>query len=336
MIKIVVVKMKTESKNSSLETIYQSENGALEIRLDGKNETIWANLNQIAMLFGKDKSVISRHIKNIFETKELEERETVAFFATVQMEGEKVVSRNIAFYNLDLVLSVGYRVNSKNATKFRQWATRTLKQYIVKGWSINRDKIKENYDEFLRAIEDLKKVLPSDKKLIENDNIIELIKIFANTWFSLDAYDKNTLSSIGKTKEEIMLTGNDLENDLNSLKKALINKNEATELFATEREKDNLKGIFGNIMQTFMGKDVYKTAEEKAVNLLYFIVKNHPFIDGNKRSGAYSFIWFLRKNKILDINKINPQALTAITILIAESNPKDREKIIKLILQLLR
>lgn len=333
MIKIVVVKMKIESKNSSLETIYQSENGALEIRLDDKNETIWANLNQIAMLFGKDKSVISRHIKNIFETKELEEREVVAFFATTARDGK---TYSVEYFNLDLVLSVGYRVNSKNATKFRQWATRTLKQYIVKGWTINRDKIKENYDEFLRAIEDLKKVLPSDKKLIENDNIIELIKIFANTWFSLDAYDKNTLSSIGKTKEEIMLTGNDLENDLNSLKKALINKNEATELFATEREKDNLKGIFGNIMQTFMGKDVYKTAEEKAVNLLYFIVKNHPFIDGNKRSGAYSFIWFLRKNKILDINKINPQALTAITILIAESDPKDREKIIKLILQLLR
>jgi len=159
-------------KIENLETIYQGENGALEIRLDGKNETIWANLNQIAVLFCKDKSVISRHIKNIFETKELEERETVAFFATVQMEGEKTVSRNITFYNLDLVLSVGYRVNSKNATKFRQWATKTLKQHIIKGWTINREKIQENYDEFLKVIEDLKGILPADKKLIENDNII--------------------------------------------------------------------------------------------------------------------------------------------------------------------
>lgn len=324
---------KVENK---LEAIYQAENGSLNIRLDNKNDTIWANLNQISTLFGKDKSVISRHIKNIFDSNELEERETVAFFATVQMEGEKTVSRNIVFYNLDLILSVGYRVNSKNATKFRQWATKTLKQHITKGWTINRDKIQENYNEFLKAIEDLKGILPTDKSLIENDNIIELIKTFASTWFSLDAYDKDILPNIGQTKEEIMLTANDLENDLKLLKNSLINEEKATEFFANERQKESLKGIFGNVMQTFMGEDVYKTVEEKAVNLLYFVVKNHPFIDGNKRSGAYSFVWFLRKNKILDTNKINPQALTTITILIAESNPKDREKIIKLVLQLLR
>ena len=314
--------------------IYQTESGGLELSIDNKKDTIWANLNQISKLFDKDKSVISRHIKNVFESKELNERETVAFFATVQKEGSKYVERNIAYYNLDLILSVGYRVNSKQATKFRQWATKILKSYMTDGYVINNNRIKENYDNFLKAIEDIK-LLVTDNSSLKNNDIIELIKTFANTWLSLDKYDKDVLPTTGNIEKDTKITAKNFEKDLEIFKNELIKKNEATEFFATERVNGNLENIFCNVFQSFDGIDVYKTLEEKASNLLYFMIKNHPFIDGNKRSGAYSFIWFLRKNNILNINKINPQTLTILTILIAESNPKDKEKMIGLILQIL-
>lgn len=316
------------------ELIYQTETGSLEIKIDNQKETIWLNLNQISALFNKDKSVISRHLKNIFESGELNEEETVAFFATVQKEGKKTVERNICYYNLDVVLSVGYRVNSKNATKFRQWATSVLHKYIVNGYTINENKIKENYNNFIDAIQNIKALLPEEK--ISNNDVLELIQTYANTWFSLDAYDKDNLANNGNTKEYVELTSDDLLKSINELKKELIKKGEATELFATEREKNNIKNIFGNIMQSFGGIDLYPTVEEKASNLLYFMIKNHPFVDGNKRSAAYSFIWFLQQNNILNLNKITPETLTTLTLLIAESNPIDKNKIIKLILQLLK
>ena len=314
--------------------IYQTESGGLELSVDNGKNTIWANLNQISKLFDKDKSVISRHIKNVFESKELKERETVAFFATVQKEGNKYVERNIAYYNLDLILSVGYRVNSKQATKFRQWATKILKSYMTDGYAINNNRIKKNYDNFLKAIEDIK-LLVADNSSLKNNDIIELIKTFANTWLSLDKYDKDVLPTTGNIEKDTKITAKNFEKDLEIFKNELIKKNEATKLFATERVNGNLENIFCNVFQSFGGVDVYKTLEEKASNLLYFMIKNHPFIDGNKRSGAYSFIWFLKKNNILNINKINPQTLTILTILIAESNPKDKEKMIGLILQIL-
>ena len=314
--------------------IYQTESGGLELSVDNGKNTIWANLNQISKLFDKDKSVISRHIKNVFESKELNERETVAFFATVQKEGNKYVERNIAYYNLDLILSVGYRVNSKQATKFRQWATKILKSYMTDGYAINNNRIKKNYDNFLKAIEDIK-LLVADNSSLKNNDIIELIKTFANTWLSLDKYDKDVLPTTGNIEKDTKITAKNFEKDLEIFKNELIKKNEATEFFATERVNGNLESIFCNVFQSFGGVDVYKTLEEKASNLLYFMIKNHPFVDGNKRSGAYSFIWFLKNNNILNINKINPQTLTILTILIAESNPKDKEKMIGLILQLL-
>ena len=311
--------------------IYQTESGGLELSIDNKKDTIWANLNQISKLFDKDKSVISRHIKNVFESNELKEREVVAFFATTASDGK---TYNVQYYNLDLILSVGYRVNSKQATKFRQWATKILKSYMTDGYAINNNRIKKNYDNFLKAIEDIK-LLVADNSSLKNDDIIELIKTFANTWLSLDKYDKDVLPTTGNIEKDTKITAKNFEKDLKILKKELMAKNEATELFATERKNGNLESIFCNIFQSFGGVDVYKTLEEKASNLLYFMIKNHPFVDGNKRSGAYSFIWFLKKNNILNINKINPQTLTILTILIAESNPKDKEKMIGLILQIL-
>ena len=205
---------------------------------------------------------------------------------------------------------------------------------MTDGYAINNNRIKKNYDNFLKAIEDIK-LLVADNSSLKNNDIIELIKTFANTWSSLDKYDKDVLPTTGNIEKDTKITAKNFEKDLKILKNELIAKNEATELFATEREKGSLESIFCNIFQSFDGIDVYKTLEEKASNLLYFMIKNHPFIDGNKRSGAYSFIWFLRKNNILNINKINPQTLTILTILIAESNPKDKEKMIGLILQIL-
>ena len=241
---------------------------------------------------------------------------------------------NVQYYNLDLILSVGYRVNSKQATKFRQWATKILKSYMTDGYAINNNRIKKNYDNFLKAIEDIK-LLVTDNSSLKNNDIIELIKTFANTWLSLDKYDKDVLPTTGNIEKDTKITAKNFEKDLEIFKNELIKKNEATEFFATERVNGNLESIFCNVFQSFGGVDVYKTLEEKASNLLYFMIKNHPFVDGNKRSGAYSFIWFLKNNNILNINKINPQTLTILTILIAESNPKDKEKMIGLILQIL-
>lgn len=313
--------------------IFQTNNGSLELKTDSDIETIWANLDQISQLFNRDKSVISRHIKNIFKEEELDKNSTVAFFATVQKEGKRIINRNIEHFNLDLILSVGYRVNSKIATQFRQWATQTLKQHITKGFTINESRIQQNKDLFLKTIEDLK-ILTENISKIDSKNLLSLIESFSNTWFSLDKYDKNVFPTIG-TKQELLINATDLLNDLFVLKSELIQKNEASELFAQEKLQGSLQGILGNVYQTIFGQDAYETIEEKAAHLLYFIIKNHPFNDGNKRSGAFAFIWFLKKAEIHFEQKINPAALTALTLLIAESNPTEKDKMIGIVLLLL-
>jgi death-on-curing family protein len=313
--------------------IFQTNNGSLELKTDSDIETIWANLDQISQLFNRDKSVISRHIKNIFKEEELDKNSTVAFFATVQKEGKRIINRNIEHFNLDLILSVGYRVNSKIATQFRQWATQTLKQHITKGFTINESRIQHNKDLFLKTIEDLK-ILTENISQIDSKDLLSLIESFSNTWFSLDKYDKSVFPTIG-TKQELLINATDLLNDLFVLKGELIQKNEASELFAQEKLQGSLQGILGNVYQTIFGQDAYETIEEKAAHLLYFIIKNHPFNDGNKRSGAFAFIWFLKKAEIQFEQKINPAALTALTLLIAESNPTEKEKMIGIVLLLL-
>ena len=313
--------------------IFQTNNGSLELKTDSDIETIWANLDQISQLFNRDKSVISRHIKNIFKEEELDKNSTVAFFATVQKEGKRIINRNIEHFNLDLILSVGYRVNSKIATQFRQWATQTLKQHITKGFTINESRIQHNKDLFLKTIEDLK-ILTENISKIDSKDLLSLIESFSNTWFSLDKYDKSVFPTIG-TKQELLINATDLLNDLFVLKSELIQKNEASELFAQEKLQGSLQGILGNVYQTIFGQDAYETIEEKAAHLLYFIIKNHPFNDGNKRSGAFAFIWFLKKAEIQFEQKINPAALTALTLLIAESNPTEKDKMIGIVLLLL-
>lgn len=330
---------KTITQKPNLSTskalIYQGKDGAIELKLDNKNENIIANINQIAELFGRDKSVISRHIKNIYNSSELKEEATVAKIATVQKEGHREVIRDIEYYNLDMILSVGYRVDSNRATKFRIWATKILKDYVLQGYAIDKKQVAKNYSQFLEAIENIKTLLPADQK-IDNRDVLNLIAAFAETWLSLDAYDKDQLANIGKTKKSVSLTAKELEGAIVELKKELLKKGEATAIFAKEREAENVVGIFGNVMQSFGGAALYPSLEEKAAHLLYFMVKNHPFVDGNKRCGAFAFVWFLKKCNLLDQSKISPQALTALTLLIAESDPKQKDKMVKLVLQMLR
>lgn len=301
--------MKKEWKNEKF-LVYQTKSGAMELRADVSRETVWANRMQMAKIFGVNPQAISKHIKNIYKEKELQKKTTSSKMELVQMESGRRVKRFVDIYNLDVLIAVGYRISSVIGTKFRQWATKTLHNYIADGYVINKNRIAKNYQQFLTAVDNLKHILP-DGSAIDTENVLELVNMFASTWFSLEAYDKDSLATKGVTKKKVNLTAEKLRESLLKLKQILIEKGEASELFGLERAKDNISGIVGNIMQTFDGKELYATVEEKSAHLLYFMVKDHPFPDGNKRSGAYSFIWFLRQARILNIKKITPPALTA-------------------------
>ena len=313
--------------------IYQTNDNQTQIEVNFDGDTVWLNRQQIAQLFDRDIKTIGKHINNVFTDKELDKNSTVAKIATVQKEGTRLIERSIDFYNLDVIISIGYRVKSIRGVQFRQWATSRLKDYLIKGFSINKTRIQQNKALFLKTIEDLK-ILTQNTSIIETGDLLSLIEIFSNTWFSLDKYDKSIFPTIG-TKQELLVNASDLLHDIQLLKQKLIQNKEATELFAQEKQKGSLQGILGNIYQTIFGQDAYETIEEKAAHLLYFIVKNHPFNDGNKRSGAFTFIWYLRKAGISFESKINPAALTALTLLIAESNPAEKDKMIGIVLLLL-
>ncbi|MEI8320660.1 MAG: virulence protein RhuM/Fic/DOC family protein [Alphaproteobacteria bacterium] len=314
-------------KTKSSLVVYQSKNGALELKTDSQYNTIWLTQEQLASLFDVQRQAISKHLGNIFSSGELNENSVCSKMEHTAKDGK---TYKVNHYNLDAALSVGYRVNSKSATHFRQWATKTLRNHIVEGYTINRDRIKENYEQFMKAIADVKSLLPSASP-VDNVSILELISLFADTWISLDAYDRDQLSITGITKKKVSLTSDKLDKALQKLKYALVQKGEATELFGAERTKNSIEGIVGNVMQSVGDQDVYPSIEEKAAHLLYFIVKNHPFLDGNKRSGAYAFIWFLQQAKVLDRSRITPPALTALTLLIAQSDAKDKNKMVALV-----
>ena len=317
------------SKNQII--IYQSKTGAIELKGDIVKDTIWATQAQIADIFDSERSVITKHIRNILKDKELDSNSVCAKFAHTASDGK---TYQVQMYNLDIILAVGYRANSSRAITFRQWATKTLREHIVNGYTINRNRIKNNYSEFMQAVENIKILLPQNGIMNQMD-VLELVSAFSATWLSLDAYDKDKLVTSGSTKRSVNITAEQLTQALRDFKVILMKKGVATELFGIERERQNVEGIIGNVMQSFGGKSLYPTIEEKAVHLLYFMVKDHPFIDGNKRNGAYAFIWFLKKTGVFNINTITPATLTALTLLVAESEPKNKERMIKLILQLL-
>ncbi len=312
--------------------IYQAKNGAIELRGDFSHETVWATQAQIATAFEVNVRTVNDHLKTIFKNNELKEKSVIRKFRITARDG-KIYDTN--HYNLDVIIAVGYRVNSKTATQFRIWATKTLKEHIMKGYTINRKQISKNYDAFLQSVSDIQALLP-ERIVVDPKMVIDLIKEFATTWISLDAYDKESLQRIGVTKKIIKLTGIELWAAITNLRNELMKKEEATEIFAQERKNGSVEGIVGNVMQSFAGKPLYATVEEKAAHLLYFMVKDHPFVDGNKRSGAFAFVWFLRKSGIKGQKNINPATLTTLTLLIAESDPKKKDQMIALITQLLR
>lgn len=316
--------MKKEIKNLA---IYQTKDGGIQLREDTKKDTIWATQKQISMIFDIERSVITKHINNLFKNGEINEKSNVQNLHIANSD------KPVKYYSLDIILAVGYKTNSSKAIEFRKWATKILKKHITEGYTINPKRIEKNHQAFLKAVEDIKSLAKNNEQILTTD-ILELIKTFSYTWFSLDKYDKDSFPKKG-SKKKVKITAEEFLTDLAKLKTELLKRKEASEIFAQEKNEGVLEGIFGNIFQSVFGEEVYATIEEKSAHLLYFIVKNHPFTDGNKRSGAFAFIWFLQKAKFNFQNKISPETLTTLTILIAESNPKEKEKMIGIILLLL-
>ena len=315
-----------EKKNEII--LFENQGVKLEVNL--KDETVWLNLEQMTELFNRDKSVLSRHINNIYKEGELDRNSTVAKFATVQNESGRTVTRNIEYYNLDVIISVGYRVKSKEGTKFRQWANKVLKDYMLKGYAVNQKRL-EYLEKTIKLIDIANRI---DERLEGNDakEILKVIGSYSKALNILDDYDHKKLKKVKGNIDQRIIKYEDCINVINKLK-----FNEESKLFAVERNK-GLESIIGNIYQTFGGEDVYKSIEEKGANFLYLIVKNHVFADGNKRIAATLFIYFLNFYGILykDGNQIiDNNTLVALTLLIAESNPKEKEIIIDLVMNFL-
>ena len=328
-------------ENNKKIAIYQTPNGAVEVRFDTDKETIFLTQQQVGMLFNVQKAAISKHVKNIFDTGELEKKSTVSILETVQTEGKRTVKRKVEYYNLDLILSIGYRVNSANATKFRQWATKTLKTYILKGYAINEKKLLEaqnKFHELQEAVLFLQK--QSQKKLLKGQEteILNLLADYSKTLSLLEQYDKGRLGEQKGKKTKFVLRYSECAKIITDLKKELIAKKEAGNLFGQERG-GAFEGIIKGLYQTFGKKELYPTIEDKAAHLLYLTIKDHPFTDGNKRSAAFLFVYFLDKSNYLfkksGERKINDNALTALALLIAESDPKYKETMIKMIKNLI-
>lgn len=308
----------------------------LEVRLE--KETVWLSLNQMADLFGRDKSVISRHIHNIFKTKELQRNSTVAFFATVQNEGGRSIERTIEYFNLDSIISVGYRVNSKRGTQFRIWATNVLRKHLVNGYTINEKRLKsaENkYKELQKSLQLLGNVVALERVSDETKGLIQVITEYSRALDILDDYDHQRLSAPKGTKQaQFELTYTEARKIIEAVKQ----KFKSSSLVGQEKD-ESFKGSIGAIYQTFDGKDVYSTVEEKAAHLLYFVTKNHSFVDGNKRIAAALFVCFLQKNGILlrkdKTRIIDNNALIALTLMIAASKPSEKDTMVKVILNLL-
>jgi len=327
--------MKKKKNNKQNIVIYQAPNGAIELKGDMPHETIWATQAQMAIIFAVQSQAITKHLQNIYSEGELSKDSTCSKLEQVQTEGERLVRRLVEVYNLDAVISVGYRISSSTGTKFRQWATKTLREHITKGYTINRKRLGKNYLAFTKAMQDIRTLIPAQTAELSPQHVLDLISAFADTWMSLDAYDKGQLKGSKVTKKKIVLTAKDLQQAIDQLKQNLLKRKEATEIFAQERNIGNLEGIIGNVMQSFGGTDVYPSLEEKSAHLLYFMIKNHPFTDGNKRSAAFAFVWFLRRAGLLNLARLTSSALTSLTLLIAESNPRDKDKMVKLVVMLL-
>src|SRR3989339_1056876 len=337
-IKFLEIIMKKDSKQIA---IYQAPSGAVEVRFDAGKGTIFLTQQQVGALFNVQKAAISKHVKNIFDSGELDKKSTVSISETVQIEGKRAVKRKVEYYNLDLILSIGYRVNSANATKFRQWATKTLRQYVLKGYAINEKRLLEaqnKFHELQAAVLFLQK--QSKKELLhgQETEILNLLADYSKTLSLLEQYDKGKLADKKGQKSRFIFRYDDGLRVITELKKELVSRKEAGDLFGQERS-GIFEGIIKGLYQTFAKKELYLTIEDKAAHLLYLIIKDHPFTDGNKRTAAFLFVYFLDKCDFLfkksGERKINDNALVALALLVAESDPKDKEVMIKIIKNLI-
>lgn len=300
------------------------EDEELKLEVNMKDDTVWLNRNQIAELFERDIKTIGKHINNALN-EELD-NSTVANFATVQKEGDREVTRDIEYYNLDMIISVGYRVKSKRGIAFRRWANKVLKDYLLKGYAVNNKRL-EYLEKTIKLIEIANR---ADERLEESDakNILKVIGDYSKALNLLDDYDHKTLKLKKESISDKVITYDECKNLINTLR-----FNEESDIFALERN-EGLSSIINTLYQTYDGKDVYHSLEEKAANFLYLTVKNHVFIDGNKRIAATLFIYFLQFYNMLykgDKRIIDNNTLASLTILIAESNPNEKDILISLV-----
>lgn len=310
--------------------LYRAPDGsiALDVRLE--QETVWLNLNQMAALFGRDKSVISRHLRNIYREGELDRDSVVAFFATTAADGK---TYQVEYFNLDAIISVGYRVNSRRGTQFRIWATQVLREHLVKGYTANARRLQE-LRQTIQVVASM-----TEQRLLSGDEaaaLLRLVRDYADSLVLLDDYDHGRLAAVvGRTSGAQPLAADEAQQLIATLR----NQFGAGELFGREREPGRLEGILAAVFQTVFGRDAYPTLEEKAAHLLYFVVKDHPFVDGNKRIGAALFLRFLDKNHLLytanGMRRISDEALVALTLLLAESRAGDKEALTRLVVALL-
>jgi len=320
------------SDNSQIE-IYQTADGQTEITVQFEAETAWLSQAQMVELFGRDQSVISRHLRNALNEKEIDEESNMQKMHIANSD------RPVVFYDLDVVISVGYRVKSPRGVQFRRWATQRLREYLLNGYVINQQRFEQNAAELEQALALIKKAAQSPE-LRENAGrgLVEIVSRYTQTFLWLQRYDEGLLEEPEGQTGGSLPSPDEAMRALGELKQQLIERGEATALFANPRA-EGLAGIFGNLDQSVFGEPAYPTVESKAAHLLYFVVKNHPFSDGNKRSGAFLFVDFLHRNERLLNEKgevvVNDTGLAALTLLVAESDPKQKDILIRLIMNML-
>lgn len=313
--------------------IYQADDGSAmtEVRLSG--ESVWLRQDQMAQLFGRERSVVSKHLRNVFAEGELDEDSNVQ---NLHIAGS---DKPVKFYNLDVIISIGYRVKSREGIRFRQWATRTLREHLTQGYTLNRQRFEANARELEAALKLIKKASSSpDLQPDTGRGLVDIVTRYAQTFLLLQRYDEGLLTAPAEQQGGTLPTLDGARAALAGLKTDLMARGEATDLFALERE-DAFSALLGNLDQTVFGEPAYPSVEAKAAHLLYFVIKNHPFADGNKRSGAFLFVDFLNRNgRLLDpsgMPVINDIGLAALALLVAESDPGNKETMIRLIMNML-
>ena len=315
--------------------VYQADDGRMAVDVRLEDETVWLSRKEMAVLFDRDYKTVAKHINNVFNEGELRQDSVVAKFATTGNDGK---TYQVEYYNLDVIISVGYRVKSQQGTRFRIWATSVLKDYLVKGYTLNQKRLLEKgLGEARQMLELVGNTLKSHEQLSDEGRaVFDIVNAYGRTWKLLWQYDEDSLTLPKKQSgsRQAILELAAARSAIGSLKEKLLKKSEATALFGQERG-DALAGIIGAIRQTFGGRDVYPTIEEKAANLLYFVIKDHPFADGNKRIGSFLFLLFLRTNR-LDAVLPDSRGMVALTLLIAASDPKQKDLLIRLVISLFR